>query len=560
MDFGLSTVFRGPEPELLTSTSVEHGFPARYVSPEILKGVVRHSKESDVFAFGMVVIEVGDDESIPHNVTLSVEGFHWQGSVHYMRSLCSQGKHSHRRAPGATRSPRFYGSPVDNDTKVLGGKTRRQNSDGFGDKTTVGVLLNQPLNTSFIVSSKVADQVAKMISPVDLESYKSPLPKAVFPLGSYGLTLFPSFPPIPQAPLNFLGRSAVLEDLLNFAERSASLTLFGPAGIGKTATALTLLHHNRIASKFGAHRHFIACDYLQNSVDSFLSCLFEAIGAPRPADMTQFHSCLETVPPCILVFDGVDSILDPRASEAAEIATVIEELSQHPGICLLATSRMNVKIPDFRHVEVSTLPQNVARGVFYGHCGLGRSAAIDGLLAELDFHPLSITLLAAAVSNHEWDEPALLEAWENGKTNTFDAHGFQSLQYTIESVLLTPTIQELGSVVRKTLEAIAAFPDGTKEVKLESTFPRIDGVGEAVNALCKFSLLYREDGFVKMLAPFRLYFFESPQTPVYHDGSGPAYEPIEEENRYTRQDPRGFGQGNSVRLSSCLPPHPFVAL
>ena len=373
-------------------------------------------------------------------------------------------------------------------------------------------------------------------SPVDGTPYPSPSPTAVVPPSSCGLTLPPSFLSFPQAPANFLGRGAILEDLLNFAERSASLTLFGPGGIGKTAIALTLLHHNRITSKFGAHRHFIACDYLQNSVDSFLSCLFEAIGAPRPADMAQFHSCLETVPPCILVLDGVDSILDPRASEAAEIATVIEELSQHPGFCLLATSRMDVKIPDFRHVEVSTLPADVARGVFHGHCGLRRSAAIDGLLAELDFHPLSITLLAGAVSNNGWDEPALLKEWDDEGTNILWESDARSLAGTIESILFTPTIRELGTTARETLEAIAAYPDGVKEVKLEVTFPEIGGVWEAVNALCKFSLIYREDGFVKILAPFRLYFLESAQALVHQLGSGPEYDSVAEEIQYSGHD------------------------
>ena len=374
-------------------------------------------------------------------------------------------------------------------------------------------------------------------SPVDGSPYATPSPTALVPSSSCDLTLFPSVLLLPKAPTNFLGRDAILEDLLIFAEQSASLTLFGPGGIGKTAIALTLLHHDRIASKFGEHRHFIPCDYLENSVDSFLSRLFEAIGAPRPADMTQFHSCLETVPPWILVLDGVDSILDPRASEAAEIATVIEELRQHPGSCLLATSRMNVKIPDFRHMEVPTLPAKIAQDVFHSHCGLGGSAAIDVLLAELDFHPLSITLLAGAARNHEWDEPALLEAWKDGKTCILEAPGLQSLEDTIESILLTPTIQEFGPVIRQILGAIAAFSDDTKEVKLESIFPRIDGVVEVVNALCKFSLLYREDGFIKMFSPFRLYFAESAQALTYQPGSSLAHGPAPEGVGHGRQDP-----------------------
>ena len=371
---------------------------------------------------------------------------------------------------------------------------------------------------------------------MDGTPYASPSPTAVAPSSSCGLTLLPSFLPFPQAPANFLGRGAILEDLLNFAERSASLTLFGPGGIGKTAIALTLLHHNRIAAKFGEHRHFIPCDYLENSVDSFLNCLSDAIGVPRPADMTQFSSSLEILPPSILVLDGVDSILDPQASEATEITTTIEELGRYPGLCLLATSRMDAKIPDFRHMEVSTLPVDVARGVFHGHCGLGGSSAIDGLLAELDFHPLSITLLAGAVRNSGWDEPALLQEWNDGGTSILRESDARSLRGTIESILSTPTIQGLGTTTRKTLEAIAAHPDGVKEVKLEVMFPEISGVWEAVNALCKFSLMYREDGFVKMLAPFRLYFLESAQALAYQPGSGPAYDSVAEEIQHSERD------------------------
>ena len=39
---------------------------ARFTAPEVLKGIGRTSKESDVFAFGMVIIEVSGDESTPH--------------------------------------------------------------------------------------------------------------------------------------------------------------------------------------------------------------------------------------------------------------------------------------------------------------------------------------------------------------------------------------------------------------------------------------------------------------------------------------------------------------
>ena len=61
VDFGLATVAR--DTNSLDSTSADRGITARYTSPEILIEGKHHSRESDVFAFGMVMIEVGGCES-----------------------------------------------------------------------------------------------------------------------------------------------------------------------------------------------------------------------------------------------------------------------------------------------------------------------------------------------------------------------------------------------------------------------------------------------------------------------------------------------------------------
>ena len=319
-------------------------------------------------------------------------------------------------------------------------------------------------------------------------------------------TLFFLFPPFPRALANLFGRETILEDLLSLAEQSTSVSLFGMGGMGKTAIALTLLHHHHIINRFNKHRYFIRCDNLENSLDDLLRRLSEAIGFPQPAGMAQLLSHLGASPPCILVLDGIDSILDPLAPGAVEVIKTIEEFGRCSKICLLTTSRIDAKIPDFRGIEVSTFPKEAARNTFYSYCSLDRSVVINNILAELDFHPLSITLLASATSENEWDEPALLEAWNDGKTCILKASGRESLGESIESILRTPTIQGLGITARETLEAIADVPDGVKEMYLLNTFPGINGVGEAVDELCKSSLIYRQDGFLKMLSPFRLYF------------------------------------------------------
>ena len=56
VDFCVATVVR--DSESLVSTPEGSELTFRYAAPEILKNVAHRSKESDVFAFAMVVIEV----------------------------------------------------------------------------------------------------------------------------------------------------------------------------------------------------------------------------------------------------------------------------------------------------------------------------------------------------------------------------------------------------------------------------------------------------------------------------------------------------------------------
>ena len=393
------------------------------------------------------------------------------------------------------------------DTTVLGGEPAEPATGRVDNRTTVSYFFDRPTGLSFVDICRSACKVPLSVWAQPAELPMSEISQASSPSLSLGDATFSLLlPPFPPAPPYFFGRESTLGDLLNLAERSASVTLVGAAGMGKTAIALKLLHHHQILIRFGRRRYFVLCHNLDNSLDGFLARLSETMGAPEATDTAQLLSHLESSPPCILVLDGIDSILDPLTPGAAEISKTIAELGRCPKVYVVATSRMDPKFPSFRRREVSAFLEEAARNVFHSSCRLERSAVIDTILAELDFHPLSIVLLASAVSENEWDEPALSEAWKYGKTCTLKASGRESLEDNIKSILRTPTIQELGITARETLEAIANVQGGVKEIYLLTSFPEINGVGEAVDALCKFSLMYRQDGFVGMLAPFRLYF------------------------------------------------------
>jgi len=173
-------------------------------------------------------------------------------------------------------------------------------------------------------------------------------------------------------------------------------------------------------------------------------------------------------------------------------------------------------IHGFYRIEVPTLPKDGALETFYSHCNLSRSPAVDDLITRLDFHPFSINLLACFVHENDWDTASLLQAWEDDQTSVLRTKYQQSLKEALEPSLRSPTIQNLGTAAQDVLNAIAAFPLGVKESKIRSVFPCITGVGAVVDVLCRFSLVYRQDGFVKMLSPFRFYFLDSMLKPAQH--------------------------------------------
>jgi len=322
-------------------------------------------------------------------------------------------------------------------------------------------------------------------------------------------------PTLPQSHANLFPRE-VLDEVLDLTDQVASIALFGPIGVGKSSVALTLLHHNRTKAKYGEHRYLMHCDNVMNSLEGFLKGLCDAIHVDHTTGMTQIRSQLESSSPCVVLLDGVDFILDPLAPESEDISAMIEEFGSNDRICLLTTSRMDPHIHGFHRVEVPTLSEDDARNAFYSLCSMDRSPAVDDLIATLDFHPLSIAFLASSVRENDWDEPMLLKAWDDNQADALRKKYHQRLGDAVEPLLRSPTIQDLGTTALDVLGSIAAFPRGIEERRLQSTFADTAGVEVALDVLCRFSLIYHQDGLVKMLSPFQFYFLESMLEPAQH--------------------------------------------
>ena len=340
------------------------------------------------------------------------------------------------------------------------------------------------------------------------------------------LPLGESPPPPPRA---CFGRSELIEEIAGFAENLEPVALIGAGGIGKTSIALAVLHHDRTKGRFGDNRRFIRCDQFPASRTHFLARLSQVVGADieHPEDLAPLRPSLSSRE-MILFLDNAESILDPRGTDSREIYSLVEELSCFKNICLGITTRISTVPPHCKLPTVPTLSMESACDIFYAiYNNGGQSDIVSNLVKRLDFHALSITLLATTARHNGWDYGRLANEWDTHHVGILRTDHNKSLAATIElslgsstfrqlihpskfhqfiasptfsKLIPSPLLHKLPPSARELLEVVAFFPQGIDEKNLDWLFPTTLDRKNIFDKFCVLSLTHRNNGFITMLA------------------------------------------------------------
>lgn len=150
---------------------------------------------------------------------------------------------------------------------------------------------------------------------------------------------------LPPRPKIFHGRDVEVNDIVTTLKQdSPRVAILGTGGIGKTALALTAIHHSDIEAIF-THRYFISCESASNSADivSALAAQLDIADSAQALKAVVRHlSSAAAAERTLLVLDNLETPWEPPTSRG-DVEGVLTHLTDIPHLGLLVSLPCHVR-------------------------------------------------------------------------------------------------------------------------------------------------------------------------------------------------------------------------
>ena len=290
---------------------------------------------------------------------------------------------------------------------------------------------------------------------------------------------------------------------------SKHIALTGTGGMGKSTVAKAILNEGPIVTQFDA-RLFITYDGIASSSMTYQVFLDQIAEALQLSTSTSggILQRLQTLK-ALLVIDNAETFLQACENDAALIYKLLEDIGSHSGTRMILTTRNTDTIPWnllWHRIDVTGLDAEAAHEAFTAvYPTMPVDPRVAQILSDLEYHPLSINILANAAVMNGWDPSRLQQMWEERKTGVLDlaqSNKDRSLPATLEVSIasFTDTLFTL-----QILRVIAFLPQGAHRDDLSSIFSSSSDISRQVESILRSSLIYQNGDRLTMLAPIRLY-------------------------------------------------------
>jgi len=187
------------------------------------------------------------------------------------------------------------------------------------------------------------------------------------------------------------------------SEDNIRIAILGGGGMGKTSTALHILHHSAVKARYGEVRYFVGCDSV-TSGGALALLILQIIRhkiAPDENSSDVLCRALSSYPCILLLLDNFETVWNSE-SNRTDIRELLSKIVSLPKVSLIITARGDTPPSGVKWTRVDCLPPlspESAKELFlhYGETGeYEDDHTLMTLLKELDYIPLAIHLIAQA--------------------------------------------------------------------------------------------------------------------------------------------------------------------